>query len=127
VEIAGEIDAVAPLVDAGHSIHLPIAMGESGPAAAIEPVEVGKTGPLRAPDQAAVAQRFEIVVEVEPGLRPFGEQDRRPAGGGIDAEQIELLLVATLALDEQGAAVRPPVRPCEIDVRIVAQIDLDAG
>ena len=64
-------------------------------------------------------------MEVEPGRRGLAEQHARAAVGGIDAEHIEALLVAALALDEQGVAVGRPIDPREIDVRIGAEIDLD--
>jgi hypothetical protein len=73
---------------------------------------------LGAPDEAAVGQNAEIVVEVDPRLRGFAQHDRAGACDGIDREQIELRLRAILALHIERLAVRRPIDPRQIDIGI---------
>src|ERR1700740_829560 len=113
VLVADEVEPALGLVDAGKVLHHPGTLGELSPFALGETVEMAIAVALRAPDQAAVLQRAIGVAEVEtaPLAGLLGEEYRRLAGRRIDAEHVENLLVAALALHEQGLAVGRPVDP----------------
>jgi hypothetical protein len=53
----------------------------------------------------AVLQEAQVVVDADPGLRGFGQQGALGQRGGVDRDQVEALLVARLALVDQGLAV----------------------
>ncbi len=83
------------------------------------------TGAFIRPDEATVVQRLEIVGERHPGIGRLCGDDARGPGRRIDAQQIQRPLVARLALDVKHAAVRSPVDARQIDVGVVAEVDLD--
>ena len=124
---AGQVDPTFRLVDADQPGDDPRPLGQLRPfALGAAQVQVAIAVPLRPPDQAAVRQHAIIVAEVDPAPRPrlFGEQHLRRARRRIDGEHVERRLVAALALHQQRLAVRRPVDPRQIDVRIAPQVDL---
>ena len=128
VLVADEIESPLALINAGERLDDPVTAGERSPLALGEAVEMAIAGPLRAPDQAAILHRVHVrKVEPAPRARSFGEQDGRFARRGIDLEHVERLLVAALALHQQGRSVLRPVNPRQIDVGIAAEIDLHLG
>ena len=91
-------------------------------------VELAIAIALRPPQQTAIFQEAVIVAEVDPVILArslFGEPHFAVAGCRIDLEHIEHGLLAVLALDINRAAVGRPIDPRDIDVGVVAQIDLD--
>src|SRR5579872_4560933 len=99
VLIAGEEQTMVRFVYANKAGHDPCAMGNWRPLAIQPSVNVMVAGPLRAPNQAAVTKRTEIIVEVDPRLGCFPEEQPTCTGCRVDSEQIESLLVAAFALD----------------------------
>ena len=81
-------------------------------------------GLFRRPDEVAVFEGLEVVGQRHPGIRGPRQDHPRGPRRGIDAQQVQRLLVARLALDIEGAAVGGPVHPRQIDVGVGAQIDL---
>ena len=124
VLVAGEEETVIRLVDADQAGHRPSPARDRDQLAADEAVEMVEAASLRSPDEAAVLQRMEIAVEVDPGLRGLAENGAAGAARRIDSKKIEALLVAALALDVKGAPVLRPVDTGEIDVGIGAEVDL---
>ena len=114
----GEEDLACALVDAGQTLHRPVAAGDGADAAAVAAVEVQMlpAGLFRRPDEITVVQRLEVVVQRHPGFGRPGQDHPRRARGRIDAQQIQRLLVPRLALDIEGAAVGGPVHAGQIDV-----------
>ncbi len=125
--VAGEEGAMVRLVDPDEAGHLPIAVRERGQLALGEPIKVVKSAPLRSPQKASILQRVEVVVEIEPGARRFAKYRAARARGGIDGQQVEMLLVAAFALDVERLAILRPFHPGEINVGIGAEIDLGAA
>src|SRR5689334_14004744 len=87
-------------------------------------VEVAMSRLFGPPQEAAVAQRGEIIAEVDPTLGSFGQQDLRLASRRIDREQVQPLLIAALALDVEGLTVLRPIDTRQINVAFLSQIDL---
>jgi hypothetical protein len=114
-----EEDEAALLVHAGEGVDWPVAACNAGEAAAVGgvAVDVPETGALGGPEEGAVLQgRDPVALHVDPVRRALRQQRARRAGGGVDREEVERLLVATEALDVEGAPVHRPAHAGEVDV-----------
>jgi hypothetical protein len=62
-------------------------------------IEMAKARPFRPPDEVAVFQGVEILIQVDPGRLMLAQNDPTRAGGGIDLQQVQMRLVPAFALD----------------------------
>ena len=77
---------------------------------------------LGRPDETAVLEEAQVVVQRHPGGAGLGEQGALGTAGQAGFHQFQALLVAALALE--GDALRiAPVHPGQVDVRVAAQVD----
>ena len=123
----GEIDLARLFVDSVQMFDRIVAARDRPDTAAVAvvQVQVPPAAVLVRPDETAVRQDVEVVVQIDPGLGLLAEDDARGTGGRIDTQQVERLLVARLTLDIQGLAVLGPIDPRQIDVGVRAQVHLD--
>ena len=124
VAIGQEIHLAAGLVDADHVLHRPVAPGQRAPFAARIAIEMRKAAAFGHPDETAVGQRMQPVVQVDPRLGGLAEQQLRLARIRVHFQQVQPVLVAALALHIQRSAILRPVDPRQIDIGIAAQIHL---
>ena len=114
---------MARAVDAGDRFDRPVARGQRIEPAVVEAVEMREAAALRLPEQAAVGEHMEGVVEVDPAVRPLAEHDFCQPGRRIDLEQIERLLVAAQPLDVERLAVGRPVDAGQIEIGVGTEVD----
>ncbi len=125
--VGGEDEPAAVLVDRVERGHRPALRGESGDDGAVGgvQVELPPAALLGRPEEAAVGEEPEVVVEVEPGRPAFGQQDPAGAARGVAGQQIEAVLVAIQPLDGHPFARRQPVDARQVDVGLAAGVEPD--
>ena len=121
---AGEPQAPALFINAHQFIHHPAPAGQLLRCAAGEAIEVAIAVALAGPQDAAVLQRAEIVMNIDPGLCGLAGQHPRRTGDRINGKDIEPLLIAGEALDIQRLAIHGPGDTGDIDIGRRAKIDL---
>ena len=85
---------------------------------------MAETVAFACPEEPAVAEDPQVVGEIDPGGGGLGEERDGGAGGGVEAEEIEPLLIARLPLDEDRFCIGCPIDPRHVDVGIGAEVEL---
>ena len=106
------------------AVHHPVAMGQLRQRRTFLgcQVQVLEAVTLRRPQEAPILQETQVVVQRHPGLRGLGHQRALLAGGQCRLDQVELLLIARLALEGQPLWVAP-VHAGQVDVLLGTQVD----
>ena len=138
----GEIDSVEMLLnrclDARHEEHRPLcfidaddpvdAPGTAGhlfEGAITFEKQMAVSVALARPQEPAVAEDPQVVGEIDPGGGGFGELCAGRAGGRVEAEEVEPLLIARLPLDEDRLGIGRPIDTGHVDVGIGAEVEPD--
>ncbi|EEF24630.1 conserved hypothetical protein, partial [Ricinus communis] len=119
-------DQTALLVDGFDLVDRPVTLGHLREQLAVGGVVIEVLVPrlLRRPEERAVLQGAEVVVQLHPMRVGLGQDDLALAARRAEGDQIEGLLIAALALDIQGLAVLRPSDAGQVDVLVCAQVDL---
>ncbi|MNX35805.1 hypothetical protein D3C86_660790 [compost metagenome] len=124
IDPGAEIRLAGRLVHGQQFVHRPGPLGQRGDGLAVigNAVQVLKAGALGRPDETALGEEAQAVVQRHPGGGGFTDQGLLAAAGQVGLDQFQVLLVARLALE--GEALRiAPIHPCQVDVRVAAQVD----
>ena len=125
VAVGGEIDEPTRFIDALDGAlaritdHHPLARGDRPQQLALEIVEIEVlvAAAVGRPDEGGLArEEGELVVQLHPGVAALLEQLPRRAGGRVDLQQRETLLVTRLALHGECARIREPRHAREVTV-----------
>src|SRR6266542_6827700 len=118
-----EVDQPALLVDAGDVFDHPLATGQLLDQSAILAIEVEvlKATALGCPDEAAMPQWLEHIVQIDPDSIRLAQQHAPLARLAIELHQVKRCLRAVLNLRHQ-AAVGKPLHSRKIDIGVVAKI-----
>src|SRR5262245_43528186 len=105
----GKVDQAARFVDTGERIDHPLAARQPAdqPAVAVVQIQMLKAIALRGPDEAAgiisATQWPKDLVQIDPYVAGFLEQQATLAGARVEAQQIERSLRTVLDLRAQAA------------------------
>ena len=118
---AREVHEPGVLVDSCEGVDGPVAFGKltHEVAIAVVQIQVSESRPLGCPDEVAVLERSEHIVQIDPYTGCFGQQGHTLSCCRVEPDQVEPGLLAVLKLSAKGA-VGHPVDSGEIDVVIVA-------
>ncbi len=118
-----EVGLAGRLIHRQQLVHRPVAVGQRGGlAVAVDAVQVLEAGALGRPQYAAVFKEAQAVVQRHPGRAGFVGEHALAVGVECHFHQVQLLLVARLALEAQVLRIAP-IDAGQVDVLFLAQVD----